>query len=138
MANRFTSVDFLGRWAFSLALVIGTYNPTAYSYLSWLLAEGTSLGPVVAVVGMVLIIAWIIYLRATFLSLGPIGVSLFAALFGCIIWLFVDMGWLSIDSGTAFTWVILVVISLLLAVGMSWAHIRRQLSGQLSVDDVEE
>lgn len=138
MANRFTSLDFLVRWVFAMVLVTGTYNPTEYSYLSWVLAQDTSFGPVVALIGMVLIIAWIIYLRATFLSLGPVGVALFVALFGCIIWLFVDLGWLSLDSGGAFTWVILVVISMLLAVGMSWAHIRRQLSGQLSVDDVED
>lgn len=138
MANRFTLADLLGRWIFALILVLGTYNPTDYSYISWVVAEGTEFGPVPALVGIVLLIAWIVYVRATLLSLGPIGVALFAALFGCFIWLLVDLGWLSLDSGSAFSWVILVLISMVLAVGMSWSHIRRQLTGHVSVDDVED
>jgi len=138
MANRFTTVDFLGRWVFALILVIGTYNPTDYSYASWITAEATDFGPIHALVGIAILIAWIIFLRATFYALGPVGIALFTALFGCFIWLLVDIGWLSLDSGSALTWVLLVIISMLLAVGMSWAHIRRQLSGQVTTDDVEE
>jgi hypothetical protein len=35
------------------------------------------------------------------------------------------------------TWIVLVGLSLLLAVGMSWSHIRRRLTGQVDVDEVE-
>lgn len=138
MANHFTITDLLGRWVFALILVLGTYNPTDFSYLSWLTAEGTGFGPVIALVGVVLIIAWIVFLRATFFSLGWLGILLWAALFGCFIWLFVDLGWLTLDSGSAITWVVLILLSTVLAVGMSWSHIRRQLTGQVAVDDVEE
>ena len=138
MAKEFTAVSFLGRWLFSAALVFGTYNPTDFSYISWVFAEGTELGPVHALVGVALLIAWIVFLRATFLSLGWLGIILGTALFGCVVWLFVDLGWLALDTTSAITWVVLVVLSLILSVGMSWAHIRRKLSGQVSVDDVEE
>ena len=42
-----------------------------------------------------------------------------------------------------YTWgegrlVALLLLSLILGVGMSWAHLRRMFSGQLSVDDVED
>lgn len=138
MAYRFDVGSFLWRWVFALALVLGTYNPTDYSYISWTLAEGTQFGPIIAIVGIVLLILWIIYLRATFLSMGWLGIILGAALFGSIVWLFVDLGWIHLDSTGAFTWVALVISSLLLAVGMSWSHIRRRLTGQVDVDDVEE
>jgi hypothetical protein len=130
--------DFFIRWLFAALLVAGTYNPTEYSYVGWMTAEGTELGPVPALVGVALLIAWIVYLRATFLSMGWLGVILGGALFGCIVWLLIDLGWLSLDSPSTFTWVILLVLSAILAVGMSWAHIRRAWSGQLSVDDVED
>lgn len=139
MANGLDASGFLLRVIFSAALVIGTYNPTAYSYFSWLNAEGSAaLGPLHALLGMILLIAWIIFLRATFLSLGVLGISLGAALFACVIWLFVDLGWLSMESTNALTWLVLVLVSLILAMGLSWAHIRRRLSGQVSVDDIEE
>jgi hypothetical protein len=138
MANEFNIGSFFARWLFAALLVFGTYNPTDYSYLSWLLAEETELGPIVALVGVVLLIAWIVFLRATFLSLGWLGICLGAALFGCVLWLLVDVGLLSLDSTSAITWLVLLVLSLILATGMSWSHIRRRLTGQFDVDDIED
>ena len=138
MANEFNIGSFFARWLFAALLVFGSYNPTEYSYLSWLLAEGTELGPIVAIVGLILLIAWIVFLRATFLSLGWLGICLGAALFGCVLWLLVDIGLLSLDSTSAITWLGLVVLSLILATGMSWSHIRRSLTGQFDVDDIED
>ena len=136
MATEFTAGSFLGRWA--AVLVFGTYNPSGYSYVSWLLAEQTEFGPVVAIVGLVLLIGWIIYLRATFLSMGWLGVTLGTALFAAIIWLLVDVGWLSVDSTGFITYLALLLVSLILAAGMSWSHIRRRLTGQFDVDDMDD
>ena len=77
------------------------------------------------------------FLRATFNSLGWLGIGLGVALFACLLWLLIDMGWLTTESTSALTWMSLVVVSLILATGMSWSHIRRRLSGQIDVDDVE-
>jgi hypothetical protein len=138
MATEFTAGSFMGRWLFAAALVFGTYNPSGYSYLGWMLGEQTEFGPVLAIVGLVLLIAWIIYLRATFMSMGWLGVSLGAALFACIIWLFVDLGWLSLDSTSLLGYLALLLLSLILATGMSWSHIRRRLTGQFDVDEMDD
>jgi len=138
MATEFNAGSLLGRWVFALALVLGTYNPTQWCYFNWVTAEGTTFGPVVAIVGIVLLIAWIIFLRATFMSMGWLGIVLEAALFACVVWLMVDLGWLSLDSGGAIAWVVLVILSLILAVGMSWSHIRRRMTGQFDVDDMDD
>ena len=138
MATEFNVGSFIGRLVFADVLVFGTYNPTDYSYVSWVMAEAAEFGPIQALIGVVLLIAWIVYLRATFLSMGWLGIILGAALFGCIVWVFVDLGWLSIDSSGAITWVALILVAFLLAVGMSWSHIRRRLTGQFDVDDIED
>ena len=137
MAKGFSAGSFFARWLFAAVLVFGTYNPTNYSYINWILDDGTEFEPIVAIVGIALLIGWIIFLRATFMSMGWLGISLGAALFGCIIWLFVDLGWLSLDAKGAITWVVLIILSLILATGMSWSHIRRRMSGQFDVDDVD-
>jgi len=138
MSNEFNAVSFLGRFVFAAVLVFGTYNPTDWSYIRWVFAEGTEFGPVSALLGIVLIIGWIIFLRATFNALGALGLILGTAFFAAVIWLLVDLGWMSLESPGAITWLALLLVALLLAVGMSWAHIRRRLSGQYSVDDVED
>jgi len=138
MATEFTAGSFLGRWIFAVVLVFGSYNPSGHSYITWLMAEQTVFGPVVAISGLVLLIAWIIYLRATFLSMGWLGVSLGVALFASIIWLLVNIGWLSLDSTGVITYLALLLLSLILATGMSWSHIRRRLTGQFDVDDMDD
>lgn len=137
MSTEFTVGGFLGRWVFAVILVFGTYNPSGYSYFSWLLEDQTEFGPVVVIAGLVLLIAWIIYLRATFLSMGWLGVGLGVALFASIIWLLVDIGWMSLDSTGVISYLVLLLLSLILATGMSWSHIRRRLTGQIDVDEIE-
>jgi hypothetical protein len=135
VANEFSTGSFFVRWLFAIALVFSTYNPTGYSYANWIIGAGTDIGPVMALAGVALLIAWIVFLRATFMSLGAPGIALGAALFACIIWLLIDLGLLSLDSTGALSWVILLVLSIMLAAGMSWSHIRRRLTGQFDVDE---
>ena len=137
MANEFNPGSFFARWLFAIVLVFGTYNPSDYSYANWVLGAGTDFGPVMALTGIALLIAWIVFLRATLLSLGVLGIALGAALFACVIWLLIDVGVLSLDSTGALTWIILLVLSFILAVGMSWSHIRRRLTGQFDVDEID-
>jgi hypothetical protein len=138
MATEFNAGSFIGRWIFALALVLGTYNPTQWCYYSWATSESTVFGPIVAIVGILLLIGWIIFIRATFMSMGWLGITLGAALFGCVVWLMVDLGWLSLESEGMIAWIVLVILSLILAVGMSWSHIRRRLSGQFDVDEKDD
>ena len=138
MATEFNAGSFIGRWIFALVLVLGSYNPTQWCYFSWATAETTTFGPIVAIVGLVLLIGWIMFLRATFMSMGWLGITLGAALFGCIVWLMVDQGWLALDSEGTIAWVVLIILSLILAAGMSWSHIRRRMSGQFDVDEKDD
>jgi len=138
MAQEFTPQGFLFRWLLSFLLVVLTYNPTDYSYVSWLFSESFSFGPVPILAGLVLLIGWIIFARATLLSLGWLGITLGAAVFVVLIWLLVDLGWISVKSTGVITWLTLIVISLILAVGLSWSHIRRRLTGQFDVDDMDD
>ncbi len=138
MANSVGLGGFLGRWAFALVLVLGTYNPTGWSFIGWTMQEETTFSPGIVIVGLLLLIGWIFLVRTTFDALGWLGVCLGAALFAAIIWFFVDLGWISMDSTSVLTWLCLVVVSLILAVGMAWSHVKRRLTGQLNVDDVED
>lgn len=129
---------FLARWVFALVLVLGTYNPSGFSYVTWLLDEETSFGPVVTIIGLLLLIGWIFCVKSTFDALGWLGVTLGAALFAALIWLLVDVGMISMESTGILTWLSLVVISLILAVGMAWSHVKRRITGQYNIDDMDD
>lgn len=126
------------RFLFALLLVMLSYNPSGYSFSHWLMHNFPSITPILAISGIALIIGWAIYLRASFRSLGAIGMVLALALFGCLVWLLVDIGLLSINNVSAFSWVALVLLAVVLAFGISWSHIRRRISGQVDTDDLDD
>ena len=133
--NDFTLGSFGLRFAFALALVFLTYNPTGFSWVGWLLSETPLVYKVGA--GIVLLISWAIFLRATWNSLGAPGTILAAAFFAVIIWLLIEWGLVALDSTGTIQWILLFVLTGVFAVGMSWSHIRRKLSGQYDTDEIE-
>lgn len=136
--KRFSFVNFLVRFVMALVLVFCSYNPSGYSWYHWLIKADNWMDPQLVLAGVVLLIGWVVYLRATLRSLGEIGTVLAMAFFAALTWVMVDSGILSLDSPTIFTWVLLTMLAAIMATGMSWSHIRRRMSGQLDVDDVEE
>ena len=126
------------RFVFARILVLFTYNPSEYSYIHWLFNTIDQPTPWLALAGIVLIIGWVIYIRASLRSLGPVGLSLAAVFVAVLIWLMVDLGWIQLQSTGAFVWLIEVFMAAILSIGMSWSHIRRRMSGQVDMDDVEE
>jgi hypothetical protein len=134
----FSFADLALRIIFSAALVFLTYNPTQISYVSWLLnyAEGDL--PLVVLAGITLLICYVIYIRATLRSIGLFGIALAGAFTAALIWVLVDFGILEVDSGNALQWIVLATIAVILGIGLSWSHVRRLLSGQSDVDDLDE
>lgn len=131
-----TSSGIAIRFIFALVMVFASYNPSGYSYYHWLLSSISEPSPWLALAAIVLIIGWVIYVRASLKSLGPIGLSLAAILVAIIIWALIDIGLISIEQPTVFVWLLELFIAAILCLGMSWSHIRRRLSGQVDVDEV--
>lgn len=129
---------FLLRLLFAVALVLLTFNPTGHSYYHWLLDGFPSVQPFEAVAGIALLSGWIFFVRSTLAAMGALGIVLMMSLFGAIVWWVVSMGWLDVSNRSAMAWVVLLILGFVLGVGMSWSHIRRRISGQASVDRVDQ
>ena len=134
----FTFSSFGLRFLFSAILVFATYNPEGYSYFHWVKNDFPSLAVEQYFVGVVLIIGYVIFLRATMRSLGIIGVGLALNFFGLLVAMLFKWGWISLDASRAVAYVVEILIAVVLAIGMSWSHIRRRMAGQMDMDDVDE
>jgi hypothetical protein len=66
-----------------------------------------------------------------------VGIFLVVALCAGVIWLLVEQHVFSTSSVPALTHVALLVVATVMAVGMSWSHVRRRLTGQVDTDEVE-
>ncbi|WP_299615471.1 DUF6524 family protein [uncultured Tateyamaria sp.] len=131
-------MGFLARWFFALGLLAATYNPTEYNYVQWVTQYGSQNLSIAVLSGLLLLIAYIIYLRATLRSIGGIGMVLILAVVGAMLWVAYDLGLLRLDNRNVNTWLGLIALSLVLGIGLNWSHVRRRLSGQADMDDVDE
>lgn len=145
-SDTFSWGGFLGRCAAAFLLVYLTYNPEGFSFFHWVTqpkAGETGLGayvsgftPLKALAGIALIAAWVVFLQATRRSLGVGGALLILAIFGCTIWALIYYGAISPHSSKAVAHLVLVALAIVLAVGVSWSHITRRLTGQQDTDTV--
>jgi hypothetical protein len=139
-SNSFNFVSFLVRLFFAFILVFATYNPSGYSFFDWIQQSisTSNLEPLMIFSGILLLIGWVVFIRATITSLGPIGLILAFAFFGSLLWMVIDWGIIPADSIQIITYIVLSLLSMVLAIGMSWSHVRRRMSGQVDVNETDD
>ena len=125
----------------SLVLVFLTWNAEGWSYYHWaiqpLLEGAGNFSAIKFLAGALLVAAWVVFLQATRRSIGLMGAVLVAAIAGGVIWLLISSGIVTASSGRGLARVVLIAISVILAVGMSWSHMSRRLTGQADTDIVD-
>ncbi len=134
--ENFSFAGFLARWAAAIVLVLVTYNPTGTSFVHWVAETFPKIQPLQAVAGIALIGTWGFFLHSTRQALGTFGMVVATAFFAALVWLFVSRGWLSLGDTGAITWVVLGMLSFLLALGLSWSHVEKRVAGTTTVDEV--
>ena len=136
-----TAIGFLYRFVAALVLVLVTFNPTGHSAWHWIataLGPNADFGPLHLLLIGVLAAGWAVFLIATWRALGALGSVIAALIVAAVIWLFYDIGMLESNSLSAITWISLVALAAVFAVGVSWSHIWRRVTGQFNVDDVND
>jgi hypothetical protein len=131
-------MSFFLRWLFAFLLLAATYNPTVWNYVRAAQAHWSDAPSIITLAGIILFIGYVIYLRATVRSIGAFGMLLVLALVGAILWVLWDFNVIDLSDPGFATWVAIFALSVVLGVGLSWSIIRRKLSGQVDMDDVEE
>jgi hypothetical protein len=143
MANGPGPRGIAARLLAALVLVFGTYNPEGYSFYHWAIAplwgQNTSTGPasVKVLLGVLLLAGWGVFLSATRRSIGIGGAALVIAISGALVWMLLDFGIVSAGSARGISYVVLLCLAVLLAVGMSWSHVSKAMSGQVDMDQTD-
>jgi hypothetical protein len=139
-SSSITPAGFLWRFVAAVLLVFLTYNPSGQSAYHWIGSAigASSFGPLHLLLIGVLLAGWAVYWIATWRALGTMGVVLSAIVLGSIIWLLFDIGLLQNKSISAITWIALFCLAAILAIGVSWSHVWRRITGQINVEDVDD
>ena len=125
------------RWLGAFLLLAATFNPTPYNFVRWAEANWNTQMPLTLLLGLLLAVGYMIYVGATFRSLGAFGMIVIAALFGAVIWVLIDWDVLKLGNTNVTVWLGILALSLILGIGLSWSILRQRLSGQATVDEVE-
>jgi hypothetical protein len=131
-------MGFLVRWVCAFLLVALTFNPTQWNYVRWVSVHWGDQMPLAVLLGLVLLVGYIIYLRATLRSIGVFGMILVVAVMAALAWVLYDRGWLTLENTDLNTWLAIVALSVVLGIGLSWSIVRRAISGQADVDDTDD
>lgn len=131
-------MGFLLRWAVAFGLLAATFNPTQWNYTRWAVDNFDKQMPMVVLLGLLLLIGYIIFLRATLHSIGALGMGLVTAVVAALLWVLYDYGLLSLDNSSKNVWIGILALSVVLGVGLSWSFVRRSLSGQVDINDSDD
>jgi len=128
-------MGFIPRWIVAFALLAATYNPTQYNYVRWAMATWEVQPSIVVLVGLVLTVIYIVFFTAVLRGIGLLGAVLVLAVVGASVWVLYDYKFIDLDNPSETTWIALIALSLVLAVGIYWGIFWRRLTGQIEVDD---
>ena len=134
MGGRISWFGVLVRLLAALSLVLLTYNPTGHSFYHWAMRDFANLIALKAFSGALLLVGWVICIRAALTSLGAGGLVLSALVLGTLVWLLTDYGILDPDRPSLLSWISLIMIGIILGIGLSWSLLRTRVTGQVEVD----
>jgi hypothetical protein len=121
------------RILFAVIIVAATWNPTGWSYVQWALIDTSTFDATKALVGVLLAAAWLLCIRATWVSLGLMGLVLAAVVIGVFVWWLMSMGIVSTDQRTM-QWIGVIAVGIVLGIGMGWSLFRAKATGQVETD----
>ncbi|MDZ7840747.1 MAG: DUF6524 family protein [Gammaproteobacteria bacterium] len=144
MSKRFSWGGYFLRLLLAIAVVFATYNPEGLSFFHWARAQAFGDGEtsnqmlaLMALVGVLILIGWVIFIRATFRSLGALGTFLAIVFFGALIWVVLTFLPIPKDNIKLTVYLIQFGLAGVLSAGLSWSHVRRRLTGQFDVDETD-
>lgn len=130
-------MGLLLRWVFAFLLLSLTYNPTRWNFVHWSANNFTHERPLAVLLGLLLLIGYLIYLRATIRSIGGFGMFLVLAVVAALVWVLYDWNMLNLDNPDSNTWLAILALSIVLGIGLGWSVVRRMLTGQYDMDNVD-
>ena len=131
-------MGILLRFLGAFGLLAATYNPTQWNYIRWVDANWPAQMPLAIFLGLLLVVGFLIYVMSTMRAIGTLGVLMIAAILGAGLWVLTDWGVLSLENRNLNTWLGLTGLAVIMGLGLSWSIIRQRLSGQATVDEVQD
>lgn len=124
--SEFTWFTVLTRMFLALTLVLLTYNPEGFSYYHWGILNIHADMPAKVLLGLVLLLAWAMYIRSAGQSFGFMETFITISFFATLLWVIVRINLLPNITEKILIYVVLVLVSWIVATGFRVALPQRK------------
>ena len=131
-------VVLISRMLIAAVVVIGSYNPSGSSIFHWVRNNENPTDAWVILGAIVAILANVALLIAAWKSLGKLGTLIVLILFGALVYLSFQEGWVDSGNNASLQWLALILYSGFLGIGLSGAIIWRRVTGQVVTDEADD
>lgn len=135
--RQFRLLSFLIRVCATLFVVLSTYNPSGVSYVHWLSRAWPQDWLLQVPVGVVYLLVYYILIRTTVRAIRITGIVLVTALLASAVWVMMDAGIIAIRDVDDLATILLYMLGVLFAIGISWMRVFILITGQVSVDRLD-
>lgn len=125
----------ISRLVITAIVVFATYNPSGKSIFHWIRDHETPTDAWVVLVAIIFGLIHIALLIATWKALGRVGTIIVLVLFGALIYLSLQEGWVATNNLKSIQWLGLILYSVFLGIGLSGAILWRRATGQIVTDE---
>lgn len=123
--------NFVIRFVLCLFIVFATYNPSGLSWWHWV-KDTEGMWPYKTFSGILVVIAYSVILMVSRKAFDLLGLLLVSGLAASAVWIVFDLELFSPYTDAVVTVIYEVAIATVMAMGLSYSHIRSQLSGQVT------
>ena len=131
-------VVLITRMVVAASVVFATYNPTGTSVFHGVEDHENPTDAWVLLVAIVVILINIALLIAAWKALGKLGTIIVAVFFAALVYLSLQEGWVSTGNLASIEWLVLILYSTFLGIGLAGAIIWRRATGQIVTDEVDD
>ncbi len=115
----------LKQWLRAFGLVILTYNPNGIGYLSWVARDPDLPASLALLCGIALMAGYVFYIRGTLSAIGRWGALGLTVFLLVVLWTLADYRIVNTSNDLVFEWSLLIILSLVFAIGVSWPQLRQ-------------
>jgi peptidoglycan/LPS O-acetylase OafA/YrhL len=121
----------------SLALAIGTWNPTPHHFIAYI-SSGDPLSGFRPFFILVMIALWIMAIKAILQSIKIYGALIAAAIIAAFVYGLAQLGWLDTSKWNTLGWVATLGMGILIFIGMNASIIWKKATGVYTTDATDE
>jgi len=122
----------------SIALSVGTWNPTGYHFIGYISGSENLLAGFTPFVILIMLALWMLAIKSIFQTLGFYGLLFTVIVILAFVWGLQQYGLVNVSDIGQVGWIVTIAVGFLIWFGLNASLIWKSLTGVYTTDSIEE